>query len=113
MVKPDRAARTARLTLSAAHLAMLLAVLPAAAPAADLGQGRSLYLAHCSGCHGAGGFSDMSQVPNFARGERLDQPDTVLIDAIRSGNDAMPPFLGILDDREILDVIAYMRTLLR
>ena len=113
MVIPNRAARTTRLPLLTVHLALLLAVLPVSASAADLGKGRSLYLAHCSGCHGASGFSVMSQAPSFARGERLVQPDPVLIDAIRSGKNAMPPFLGILNDREILDVIAYTRTLLQ
>ena len=54
----------------------------------------------------------MPDVPNFARGESLNQPDPILMDAIRVGSSARPPFLGILNDREILDVISYVRTLL-
>ena len=89
-----------------------LAALPTAAFAADINKGRSLYLIHCSGCHGAKGVSVVQQAPNFAYGESLAQPDPVLADVIRSGKDAMPPFIGILDNREILDVIAYIRVLL-
>ena len=80
--------------------------------AADLEKGKNLYLIHCSGCHGEKGISLMPDVPNFARGESLNQPDPVLMDAIRVGSSARPPFLGILNDREILDVISYVRTLL-
>ena len=95
-----------------AHLVILMTMFAAPTIAADLGKGKTLYLIHCSGCHGEKGFSVMQQAPNFARGESLDQPDPVLVDAIRTGSDNRPPFLGILNDREILDVITYVRTLL-
>lgn len=100
--------RTAYLTVLPVLLAMLS--LPAHA-AADPGNGQRLYLAHCAGCHGEKGVSIMPQAPNFANAERLDQPDHVLVDRIRSGGGAMPPFLGILNDREMLDVVGYIRTL--
>lgn len=112
MTTPNRVARATHKALPFAFLAVLLATLPATAFAADLGKGKTLYLAHCSGCHGENGFSTMPQAPNFARGESLAQPDPVLMDAIRAGSDLRPPFLGILNDREILDVISYVRTLL-
>lgn len=95
-----------------AGLAIFLLVQPVTLYAADLDKGKTLYLVHCSGCHGEMGFSVMPQVPNFARGEGLGQPDAVLMDVIRTGSDTRPPFLGILNDREILDVISYVRTLL-
>ena len=90
---------------------LMLMVMPASF-AADLEKGKNLYLIHCSGCHGENGISLMPDVPNFARGESLNQPDPILMDAIRVGSSARPPFLGILNDREILDVISYVRTLL-
>ena len=93
-------------------LVVFLAVQPGLLYAADLDKGKNLYLVHCSGCHGEKGFSVMPQVPNFARGEGLGQPDAVLMDVIRTGSDTRPPFLGILNDREIFDVISYVRTLL-
>jgi cytochrome c6 len=57
------------------------------------------------------GTSPMPNAPSFARGERLMQPDPVLLMAIRSGRGAMPGFFGVLNDRDTFDVIAYMRTL--
>jgi len=51
--------------------------------------------------------------PHLARGERLMQADMTLLASLRAGKNAMPGYLGILADREILDVIAYSRTLRR
>ena len=96
----------------AVGLVVFVSMQPGVVTAADLDKGKSLYLIHCSGCHGEKGFSLMPQVPNFARGEGLAQPDPVLMDAVRVGSETRPPFLGILNDREILDVISYVRTLL-
>jgi len=39
------------------------------------------------------------------------RPDFTLLAAIRSGKNAMPAFQGVLTDRDILDVIAFLRTL--
>jgi mono/diheme cytochrome c family protein len=39
------------------------------------------------------------------------QPDAVLAASIRRGRFAMPAYAGVLGDREIFDVIAYLRTL--
>lgn len=112
MTMTNRTMVNVRLINLAASLVALLVVNPLAAFAADLDKGKSLYLIHCAGCHGEKGVSVMPQTPNFARGEGLAQPDPVLADAIRAGSDKRPPFLGILNDKEILDVISYVRTLL-
>ncbi len=53
----------------------------------------------------------MPEAPNFARGERLLQSDISLLNAMRIGRGAMPGYMGILSDREILDVISFLRTL--
>ncbi len=89
----------------------LLGCLPNPVSAADILNGQKVYAAHCVGCHGANGQSVMPIVPSFSRGERLLQPDTTLLLSIRSGRNAMPGYMGILADREILDVIAFLRTL--
>ena len=81
------------------------------APAADIVKGARLYGMHCASCHGASGVSVMPGAPNFARGERMLQPDVQILMAIRSGRNAMPAYNGIIPDRDILDVIAYMRTM--
>ena len=100
-------------TIDLARTAVLLAAPFATAPlhAADVNNGRQLYNLHCASCHGPSGISLMPAAPSIARGGTLMQPDTALLASIRSGKNAMPAYAGILKDREILDVIAYMRTL--
>lgn len=91
--------------------AVMLVVSSSTALAEDLVKGQRLYLMHCAGCHGEKGVSVNPEAPNFARGEQLFQPDSALLDVVRSGGNAMPAFIGILQDDEILDVITYARTL--
>lgn len=79
--------------------------------AADVNKGRQLFGTHCAVCHGQTGRSVMPGAPNFDRGEGMLRPDFTLLAAIRAGKNAMPAFQGILADRDILDVIAYLRTL--
>ena len=81
--------------------------------AADVSQGAQLYAMHCTSCHGRSGVPVMPGSPNFARSEGLMRPDLALVASIRTGKNAMPGYVGILKDREILDVIAYIRTLQR
>ena len=81
------------------------------AVAADMINGQRLYGVHCALCHGANGVSTLPGAPSFSRGERLMQPDMTLLVAIRQGRNAMPGFTGLLRDREILDVISYLRTM--
>jgi cytochrome c6 len=92
-------------------LAALLLAAAQVSQAADVMKGAQLYRVHCAGCHGVSGISTMPNAPNFARGERTMQPDQALLAAIRAGRGAMPGFFGVLNDRDTLDVIAYMRTL--
>lgn len=81
------------------------------AAAGDIRNGARIYQNHCAMCHGAGGRAVMPDAPSFARGERLLQPDGVLLTSIRGGKRAMPAFAGLLSDRQILDVVAYLRTM--
>lgn len=94
-----------------AGLAMLIAVVPA--HAADVIKGAEIYARHCVACHGPSGISVMPGAPHLARGERLMQSDLALLASLKTGKNAMPAYIGILADREILDVIAYTRTLRR
>lgn len=79
--------------------------------AGDMYKGRTLYTTHCAACHGPTGISRMPGAPNFARQEGILKPDFTLLSTIRSGRNAMPAFQGILSDRDIMDAIAYIRTL--
>lgn len=92
-----------------AGLTLLLAC--SSSQGADIGRGQQLFATHCVICHGQGGRSVMPGAPNFDRGEGLLRPDFTLLAAIRMGKNAMPAYQGILADRDILDVIAYLRTL--
>lgn len=95
--------------------AMLVAALAGGvagnASAVNMVQGQQLYQMHCAACHGGRGEGVMPDAPKFRMGERLDQPDMVLMQSVKSGKKTMPPFFGILQDAQILDVLAYVRTL--
>lgn len=94
-------------------LALALAAFPAAVAAADLARGSQTYALHCAVCHGNRGEGGVPGAPKFNRGERLLQSDLALLQSVRRGRNVMPAFAGLLRDREILDVIAYLRTLQR
>jgi cytochrome c6 len=79
--------------------------------AGDPGKGAMIYNQHCIGCHGPGGRAMLPNAPSFANADRLAQPDLMLLNSIKAGKAPMPPFIGILKDQQILDVIAYIRTL--
>lgn len=100
-----------RLALALAHAAFNALAVPAVA--ADIAKGGQTYALHCAVCHGPAGQGAHPGAPKFSRGERLLQSDLRLLATVRAGKNAMPPFNGVLKDREILDVIAYVRTLQR
>lgn len=122
VVLPGQSRQGARRTLSQpAHTAWPLGVAQGAvlvalnlvlsAHAADVGNGAALYRQHCAGCHGGDGRPVMPSAPDFSRPTTLLKPDLVLLNAVRAGKGAMPAFQGQLRDREILDVVAHLRTL--
>lgn len=79
--------------------------------AADIAKGGKLYAKHCATCHGVDGVNVMPDAPNFAISERLLRPDVFILATIKEGKNAMPSYQGALKDQDILDVIAYIRTL--
>lgn len=87
------------------------AVLSASAGAADINKGRGLFNSHCVACHGANGAGVLPGTPNFRQGQVLMRADAALVDSIRAGRNAMPGFRGILTDPQLLDVVAFLRTL--
>jgi mono/diheme cytochrome c family protein len=93
-------------------------------------RGATIYQAQCAGCHGGSNGGQVSDVPpkHNANGHTWQHSDCDLLLAIRQGNSAtllrdhartapppqaspMPAFVGRLEDDEIRDVIAYIRTL--
>lgn len=89
----------------------LLTFVPELSLAADTNKGGDLYAKHCASCHGVSGISVMIDAPNFAESEGLMSPDGTLLISIQNGKNAMPAYRGVLSDQDILDVIAYLRTL--
>jgi cytochrome c6 len=96
-------------------IALLLAITAFSAMrpalAANPMRGQQIYMTHCVSCHGPRGLSVSPTTPSFAKGEGLGQPDMMLMQAVQMGKKAQPPFFGILNDQQILDSLAYIRTL--
>jgi cytochrome c6 len=84
---------------------------PAGAAAGDVLAGADLYRRHCANCHGPDGRPVLPTAPDFSRPTALLKPDLTLLATIRSGRGAMPAYTGQLRDREILDIVAHLRTL--
>jgi len=81
--------------------------------AGDPTKGGATYTTYCAGCHGQAGVSMMPGAPNFATRERMLQTDAQLLANIKAGKNAMPAFQGIVSDGDIMNVIAFIRTLAR
>ena len=82
-----------------------------AAQAGDVNKGSELYRQHCANCHGQDGRPVFPMAPDFSNPTSLMKPDPSLLQLIRAGKGAMPAYQGLLRDREILDIVAYLRTL--
>jgi cytochrome c6 len=92
-------------------ISLLLIAWTGLSHAADPNKGAGLYAMHCATCHGVSGISVMPSAPNFAQNEGLMSPDGALLISIQNGKAAMPAYRGVLSAQDILDVIAYLRTL--
>jgi len=109
---PRAIARAAQRWLPSIGIAAcLLLAVAGEAKAADTIKGKRIYDTQCALCHGGAGRSTMPGAPDLNRRENMLKPDLTLLAAIRNGRNAMPAFQGILTDRDIMDVIAYLRTL--
>ena len=96
----------------AAFCGIALAVtVPNFSSAADIGKGREIYTNYCIGCHGPDGRGTFPDIPDFTRGDRLMRPDGMIAETIADGINAMPGFRGIINKFELLDVVAYLRTM--
>lgn len=95
-----------------------------------VGHGRTLYAAQCASCHGAGGEGQTARAegapastpiapPQDAKGHTWQHPDFALFQLVKSGTSgvmcltldpAMPRFAGTLSDRDIADVLAFVKS---
>jgi mono/diheme cytochrome c family protein len=106
---------------------MLLAVLGVglpsayAQPAADPSQvriekGKTLFVKHCAGCHGAQGKGDGYQLlgpdpANLTASATKKKSDKALLNTIHEGKSIMPSWKVRLSEQDSRDVLAYIRTL--
>ena len=81
------------------------------ANAADISNGSRIYAGNCEICHADNGRGTVPDAPDFRFGDGLIKPDTELFKTISSGKRLMPGFQGMLNERDILDVIGYIRSL--
>src|SRR3569832_1934519 len=96
---------------AAVVLAMLGAGWTGAALAADPKHGGEIYGEQCINCHGQRGKHNMPGVPDFSRGERHKQTDFEQNKTNNHGKGMMPAYQGLLSEKDIFDVVAYLRTL--
>lgn len=94
--------------LSLILLTNILAVVISVEAANNI-KGQSLFMQHCNNCHEPG--NSVPGSPDFSDINTMMQPDSRILKNIKTGQGAMPAYEGILRENEILDVIAYMRTL--
>jgi mono/diheme cytochrome c family protein len=83
------------------------------AQGADIARGAEVYRRHCANCHGSSGEGAWPGTPNFSRREGLLRTDQALLQTLRTGRGAKPGFQGMLSDADLLNVIAFCRTLPR
>jgi len=75
------------------------------------GSGKDLYESNCAACHGDDGTALLPGTPHFSRGERLEKTDAELMVSIVAGLKIMPPWAGIMSEKELEDCLAYLRLL--
>ena len=108
--------------LSAVFFLTLTPFLPGKAFAGgDPAAGRTVFEGICANCHGQEGVTEIPGIPVFANGERMDKTDEQLKKSIMGGVNnpdnpagmSMPPYGGgpALTDKQIADVLSYIRTL--
>ncbi len=84
--------------------------------AAAQGSGANTYKAKCMMCHAADGSGNTpagkaTKTPPFNSPEMLKMSDTEFISYTKNGRGKMPAYSGKLTDKEIIDVVTYIRTL--
>lgn len=89
-----------------------IALCPASSAwAVDMLAGQRLYNLHCASCHGVTGIPITPETPNLALREGMNQPDIVLMQTLKTGKKAMPPYFGLLKDQDLLNILSYIRTM--
>ena len=73
---------------------------------------RVLYERNCAVCHGAQGQGTQlgtMKIPPLSSGAALTDPDEKFLKQISDGGNGMPPFKYTLDDKQINDLVRFIR----
>lgn len=73
--------------------------------------GGELFEENCAGCHGEDGMPLLPGTPDFSKGERLEKTDDELLESIGSGLNVMPPWDGILSEKEMKNCLGFIRSI--
>lgn len=81
-----------------------------------LEKGNRLFARYCAGCHGSEGKGDGYKLlgpdpANLTAPATRKKSDSALLATIHEGKPNMPSWKGLLSDRDIQNVLAYIRTL--
>lgn len=113
--------RSKSITASAVFFLALAPFLQTTAIAGNPEAGGAIFDSVCANCHGRDGQTNVPGMPVFANGDRLEKTDDQLKMSIMRGVNnpdnpaamSMPPYGGgpALSDKQLSDVISYIRTL--
>lgn len=87
------------------------------AQSSDVARGKTLFVRHCTGCHGPEGGGDGYKFHGGPDPAKLTSPstrrksDADLLKTIHEGKPNMPPWKTRLSQEESRDIMAYVRTL--
>ena len=73
---------------------------------------RVLYARNCADCHGPQGEGKQLgtlKIPPLSSGAALTDPDEKFFKQISDGGNGMPPFKHTLDDKQIEDLVRFVR----
>ena len=84
--------------------------------AAHPAKGKTLFIKYCAGCHGVQGKGDGYKLlgpdpANLQAPATQKKSDSALLATIHEGKPNMPSWKGLLSERDIRNVLAYIRTL--
>ncbi|WP_271271040.1 c-type cytochrome [Aliamphritea hakodatensis] len=89
------------------------------AQAANLDNGKSKFLTNCQVCHGNKGWGDGPAAAGMANkpaniSKKLNSmfsSDTKLTQKVMDGKPGMPAFKGVLNQNDVADIFAYIRSM--
>lgn len=77
----------------------------------DAVKAKQNYDRYCAACHGFNGMSVMPDAPNLRLNQGLMQSDQQIVQKLKTGSTRKPPFIGLINERELLDIVIYSRTI--